>query len=114
MTLLHGNSDLTSREWAITSLVSEGRTNSEIAAEMHATKRVLDAQLRKIVEKTGCWNRVEIALWYVKLGLGSERRFNDRRETNMQINDERRHLNRRHAPQPSARVGEKHEMNLNE
>jgi DNA-binding CsgD family transcriptional regulator len=114
MTLLHGSSDLTSREWAITSLVSEGRTNAEIAAEMHTTKQVVEAQLRKIVEKTGCWNRAEVALWYVKLGLESERRFSDRRETNGQINEDRRHLNRRHAPLPSARVGEKHQMNLDE
>jgi len=114
MVLLHGNSDLTSQEWAIAALVSEGRTNAEIAAETHTTKQVVEAQLRKIVEKTGCWNRAEIALWYVTLGLESERRFNDRRELNGLVNNERRHLNRRRAPQPSDSVNEKHEMNLDD
>jgi DNA-binding CsgD family transcriptional regulator len=96
MALLHGNSDLTSQEWAITSLVSEGRTNAEIAAEIHTTEQVVEAQLLKIVEKTGCWNRSEIARWYLKLGLERERRFNDRREANWEIDDERRQSNRRH------------------
>jgi DNA-binding CsgD family transcriptional regulator len=103
MSLLPGTSDLTSREWAITSLISEGRTNAEIAAEIHTTKQVIETQLGRIFEKTGCWNRAEIAMWYLKVGVESERRFNDRRETNWEISDERRQLDRRHAPQPSSR-----------
>jgi hypothetical protein len=68
----------------------------------------------KNMRKYGCWNRTEIALWYVKLGVRDEKRSSDRREANLETGSERRQAERRHAPQPSPRVNEKHEMNLDE
>ena len=77
MPLLFGNTDLTSREWAITALVSQGRTNAQIATEIQTTEHVVESHLRRIFEKTGCWNRTEITLWYLKMGVKKERRFYD-------------------------------------
>ena len=114
MSLLPGNKDLTSREWAIAALVFHGRTNAQIAAEIQTTVQAIETQLRRISEKTGCWNRTEIALWYLKLGVERERRFNDRRETTWDTTDERRQENRRHSPARSPRANEQHEINLDE
>jgi DNA-binding CsgD family transcriptional regulator len=114
MSLLHGKADLTSKEWAITALVSEGRTNAEIAGAIQITEQVVESHLRRIFEKTGCWNRTEIALWYLKLGVRDEKRSFDRRGGNWETGSDRRQIDRRHGPQPSSRVNEKHEMNLDE
>jgi DNA-binding CsgD family transcriptional regulator len=114
MTLLFGNRDLTSKEWAITALVFQGRTNAEISAEIRTTEKSVEGQLRRIFEKTGCWNRTEIALWYLNMGVEKERRFSDRREASSEINDERRKVDRRHPPERSHRADERHEINLDE
>jgi DNA-binding CsgD family transcriptional regulator len=103
MPLLFGNTDLTSKEWAVTALVSQGRTDAQIAAEIQTTEHVVESHLRRIFEKTGCWNRTEIALWYLKMGVENERRFDDRREANWEISDERRKVDRRHSPEHSVR-----------
>jgi DNA-binding CsgD family transcriptional regulator len=103
MPLLFGNTDLTSREWAITALVSQGRTNAQIATEIQTTEHVVESHLRRIFEKTGCWNRTEITVWYVKMGVKKERRFYDRREANWEISDEHRKVDRRHSPERSVR-----------
>ena len=114
MTLLSGNRDLTSKEWALTALVFQGRTNAEIAAETQTTEKAVESHLRRIFEKTGCWNRTEIALWYLNMGVETERRFSDRREAKSEIGDERRKVDRRHPPEPSRRANEQHEINLDE
>jgi DNA-binding CsgD family transcriptional regulator len=114
MTLLFGNADLTSREWAITALVFQGHTNAQIAAETHTTEELVKHHLRRILDKTGCWNRTEVALWYLKMGIATERRFYDRREENWNISDERRQVSRRNPPNPSRRAHELHEINLDE
>src|SRR5215467_16074081 len=114
MTLLFGNADLTSKEWAITALITQGHTNAQIAVETHTAEPAIESYLRRILEKTGCWNRAEIALWYLKLGVKNERRFNDRREANLGISDERRMFDRRFPPERSSRAIEKHQINLDE
>lgn len=114
MPLLQGNLDLTSKEWAITALVSQGHTNAEIAAQTQTGEQLIEAHLRKIFAKTGCWNRTEVALWYLKLGVENERRFRDRREADLEITNERRMAGRRHPLQPSSRANEQREVNLDE
>jgi len=99
MPLLFGNTDLTSKEWAITALVSQGRTNAQIAAEIQTTEHVVESHLRRILEKTGCWNHTEITLWHLKMGVEKERRFYDRREANRELGDEHRKVDRRHPPE---------------
>ena len=96
--MLFGNADLTSKEWAITVLVTQGHTNAQIAAETHTAEPAIESHLRRILEKTGCWNRSEVALWYFKMGVKSERRFYDRREANWTTSDERRKVDRRFPP----------------
>ena len=114
MPLLFGNTNLTSKEWAIAALVFQGRTNAQIAEETRTTERVVESHLRKILVKTGCWNRTEIALWYLKIGVVQERRFYDRREANWEISDEHREVDRRHPPECSPRANEQHQVNLDE
>ena len=114
MPLLPGNTNLTSKEWAITALVFQGRTNAQIAQETRTTQHVVEAYLRRIFEKTGCWNRTEIALWYLKMGVERERRFYDRREDDGNIGHERRDIDRRHPPEPSPRANEPRNLNLDE
>ena len=114
MMLTFGNRDLTSKEWAITALVFQGRTNAEIAAEIQTQEKVVEGHLLRIFEKTGCWNRTEIALWYLNMGVEQERRFSDRREANWEISNERRRVDRRHPPERSQRANEQHEINLDE
>jgi DNA-binding CsgD family transcriptional regulator len=106
---------LTSKEWAITALVFQGHTDAQIAAETHTRKQEVENRLRRILGKTGCWNRTEVALWYLKLGVEKERRSDDRREASQGIHDERRQqVDRRHSPQRSPRAHEQHEINLDE
>lgn len=114
MPLLFGNMDLTSKEWAITALVVEGRTNAQIAEETRTPEHAVESHLRRILDKTGCWNRTEMALWYLNMGVENERRSYDRREADWQISHERRNVDRRHPPERSARATEKHDVNLDE
>lgn len=114
MPLLFGNADLSSKEWAIAALVFQGRTNAQIAAEINTKEQVVERHLRSILDKTGCWNRTEVALWYLKMGLEKERRSYDRRNADWNITDERRQADRRHPPQGSPRGHEQHEINLDE
>jgi DNA-binding CsgD family transcriptional regulator len=114
MSFLYGSTDLTSKEWAITSLVSQGHTNAQIAAEIELSEAVVKNELRTIFDKTGCWNRTEVALWYLKIGVQKERRFYDRREAEQKTSDEHRKVGRRHLPNRSPRANEQHEMNLDE
>jgi len=111
--LLAENTDLTSKEWAITALISQGSTNSEIAASMHASEPMIKDHLRSIFQKTGCWNRTEVALWYLGRGVENERRLSDRREADSKISDERQ-KGRRHPPERSRRANEQHDVNLDE
>jgi DNA-binding CsgD family transcriptional regulator len=114
MPLLFGNSNLTGKEWAIAALVSQGRTNAQIAEEIRTTEHFVATHLRRIIDKTGCWNRTEIALWYVKIGVEKERRFYDRREADWEIDHERRNVDRRHPPECSSRTKEQRDINLDE
>jgi len=114
MSFLYGSTDLTSKEWAITALVCQGHTNAQIAAEIDTTESIVKNELRTIFDKTGCWNRTEVALWYLKAGVEKERRFHDRREAEQETSDEHRKGNRRHPPNRSPRANERHEMNLDE
>ena len=114
MPLLHGDTDLTSQEWAITALVAQGYTNAQIAGELHAQEQSVEDHLRKIFQKTGCWNRTEVALWYLKVGVAKERRSHDRREADSAAGDERRRSSRRHPLELSSRAHEQHDINLDE
>lgn len=114
MPLLSGNADLTSKEWAIAALVFQGRTNAQIAAQIHTKEQVVEHHLRSILDKTGCWNRTEVALWYLRMGLEKERRSEDRREADRKTSEERRQEDRRQPTPRSLRAHEQHEISLDE
>jgi DNA-binding NarL/FixJ family response regulator len=60
---------LTDREVAVLRLVAAGRTNTEIAAELHLSLSTVKTHLGAVLAKTGTRNRVEVARWAYESGL---------------------------------------------
>ncbi|MEU5862319.1 response regulator transcription factor [Nonomuraea sp. NPDC047529] len=54
---------LTGREEEILRAVARGRTNSEIAAELHISLSTVKSHVASLMTKLGVRNRVEIAMW---------------------------------------------------
>jgi DNA-binding NarL/FixJ family response regulator len=54
---------LTDREEQVVLAVARGRTNSEIAAELHISLSTTKAHITSLLTKLGVRNRVEIAIW---------------------------------------------------
>ncbi|MEU7862970.1 response regulator transcription factor [Nonomuraea sp. NPDC049141] len=54
---------LTHREEQILATVARGRTNSEIADELHISLSTVKSHLTSLMAKLGARNRVEIAMW---------------------------------------------------
>ncbi|MFD0206860.1 MULTISPECIES: response regulator [Saccharothrix] len=59
---------LTDREEQVLATVARGRTNSEIAAELHITLSTVKTHVASLMTKLGARNRVEIALWAYETG----------------------------------------------
>jgi len=131
--VLSQNTVLTSKEWAIAALLSQGSTNAQIATSIQVPEPVVQDYLRSLLQKTGCWNRTEIALWYLRTGVEQERRSSDRRVADSKITDSKivdskiadskiadskiddeRRMGRRHPPERSPRANEQHDINLDE
>jgi DNA-binding CsgD family transcriptional regulator len=53
---------LTARERSLARLVHEGRTNQQIARELHISVKTVEAYLTRIYRKTSCSSRVELAV----------------------------------------------------
>jgi DNA-binding NarL/FixJ family response regulator len=60
---------LTGRERDVARLVATGRTNAEIAAELHISVGTVKGHLAGIHTRLGVRNRVEIAVWAHEIGL---------------------------------------------
>ena len=54
---------LTEREEEVLATVARGRTNSEIAAELHISLSTVKTHVASLMTKLGARNRVEIAMW---------------------------------------------------
>lgn len=54
---------LTSREEQVLLTVARGRTNSEIAADLHISPSTVKSHLAGLMRKLGARNRVELAMW---------------------------------------------------
>jgi DNA-binding NarL/FixJ family response regulator len=54
---------LTSREEEVLTAVARGRTNVEVASELHISLGTVKAHLASIMLKLGARNRVELAMW---------------------------------------------------
>lgn len=63
---------LTEREEEILTTVARGRTNAEIAEELHISLSTVKAHLTSLMNKLGARNRVEIAMWAFETGRISD------------------------------------------
>ena len=59
---------LTDREEQVLLTVARGRTNAEIAAELHISLSTVKTHLGSLMAKLGARNRVEIAMWAYETG----------------------------------------------
>jgi DNA-binding NarL/FixJ family response regulator len=59
---------LTAREEQVLVTVAQGRTNSEIAAELHISPSTVKTHLASLMRKLGARNRVEVAMWAHEAG----------------------------------------------
>jgi len=64
--------DLTARETSILQLVSEGKTNKEIASILFISENTVKIHLRNILEKLHLQNRIQAAVYAVRQGLVDE------------------------------------------
>ena len=55
-----GAGELSARERELVILVARGRTNAEIAAELHISVRTVGSHLDRIRDKTGCRRRADL------------------------------------------------------
>ncbi|MGB3733521.1 MAG: response regulator transcription factor [Ilumatobacter sp.] len=60
--------ELTEREEDVVQRVSAGRTNAEIAADLHISLSTVKTHLTSLTTKLGVRNRVEIAMWAYDTG----------------------------------------------
>jgi DNA-binding NarL/FixJ family response regulator len=60
--------DLSRLELQIVRLAVEGRTNREIASEVHLSQNTVKFHMRQIFQKTGTGNRTELAHQVAKEG----------------------------------------------
>jgi DNA-binding NarL/FixJ family response regulator len=63
-------SDLTQREQDVLRLISQGRSNKEIARELHLTEGTVKGYVSIILGKLGVSDRTQAALFAVRHGLG--------------------------------------------
>jgi DNA-binding CsgD family transcriptional regulator len=60
---------LSPRERELISLVAQGRTDAEIAAQLYITLRTVSSHLDRIRDKTGCRRRADITRLALTAGL---------------------------------------------
>jgi non-specific serine/threonine protein kinase len=61
---------LTSREREVARLVSQGKSNREIAEALVLSERTVENHISNILMKLGFTSRAQIAVWAVEKGLG--------------------------------------------
>ena len=59
---------LTEREEEVLLTVARGRTNAEIASELHISLSTAKTHIASLMSKLGARNRVEIAIWAYEAG----------------------------------------------
>jgi DNA-binding NarL/FixJ family response regulator len=67
-TAAHPSSELTEREEEVVRRVSAGRTNAEIAEDLHISLSTVKTHLASLSTKLNVRNRVEIAMWAYDTG----------------------------------------------
>jgi DNA-binding NarL/FixJ family response regulator len=69
--------ELTSRELEVLRLVGAGKSNKEIAADLHISDRTARTHVSNILGKLGLTSRTQAALWAVREGLVDVDRASD-------------------------------------
>ena len=64
-----GSGQLSSRERELVTLVAQGRTNAEIAAQLYISVRTVSSHLDRIRDKTGCRRRADLTRLALAAGL---------------------------------------------
>jgi len=64
-----GPGELSARERELVILVARGRTNAQIAAELHISVRTVSSHLDRIRDKTGCRRRTDLTRLALSAGL---------------------------------------------
>jgi DNA-binding CsgD family transcriptional regulator len=59
---------LTSREWQVLHLLTEGRTNTEIGSQLYISMHTVRGHTRNILRKLGVSSRQEAADWALRIG----------------------------------------------
>ena len=67
--VLPGPGMLSARERELVTLVAQGRTNTQIAAELYISVRTVGSHLDRIRDKTGCRRRADLARLALQAGL---------------------------------------------
>jgi DNA-binding NarL/FixJ family response regulator len=57
---------LTEREWQVLALIAQGRSNSEIAAEVFLSINTVKTHVKNAYRKIGVSNRTEAAVWVMR------------------------------------------------
>jgi DNA-binding CsgD family transcriptional regulator len=60
---------LSARERELVTLVAQGRTNAQIAAELYISIRTVSSHLDRIRDKTGCRRRADLTRLALSAGL---------------------------------------------
>ena len=60
---------LSAREQELVILVAQGRTNAEIASQLHISIRTVSSHLDRIRDKTGCRRRADLTRLALTAGL---------------------------------------------
>jgi DNA-binding CsgD family transcriptional regulator len=60
---------LSAREWELVTLVAQGRTNAQIAAQLYISVRTVSSHLDRIRDKTGCRRRADLTRLALNAGL---------------------------------------------
>ena len=59
---------LTDREEQVLLTIARGRTNAEIAQELHISLSTVKTHIASLMAKLGARNRVEVAMWAYETG----------------------------------------------
>jgi len=63
---IYKHRELTPYEIHIIRFVTDGLKNKEIAVEVNTTEDMIKNHIKRIFDKTGVWNRTQLALWYLR------------------------------------------------
>ena len=61
---------LTPSEQRVTALLTQGLSNATIAQKLVLSHRTVECHISRALAKTGCRNRLELALWMITMHQG--------------------------------------------